>query len=262
MRILQVWSTRGVAGATALIVLLGVAAGAAGQVSPDGRVALVVGNGAYTTASPLDNPENDAEGVTRALRRLDFEVVSMLNADRDAMANALADFQERTVGADMALVFYAGHGLEMNGNNYLVPVDARLEAASEGVPREMITLDRAIDATEGAPTRIVILDASFVRTTTGADAWPAGVGGKGLLVAYAAAPGQVVLDSTGGGNSPYTDALLRHLEAPGVEVRVMFGNVGGAVSVATDGNQQPVVLSTLIGEHYLAGRGASVRGIR
>ena len=249
--------------AAALAAALGWAAEAAGQGAAGRRVALVVGNGAYTVASPLDNPPNDAADVTAALRRLDFDVVSRFDADEDAMDDALAEFEDRSAGADLALVFYAGHGLEMNGDNYLVPVDARLDTAA-AVRRETIALDSVIDAAAGARTRIVILDACrnnpFARSMRGAtraNVRPGGLAavstGEGLLVAYAAAAGRVALDGEGSRNSPYTAALLRHLAAPGVEVRVMFGNVGGAVAAAT-GDQQPFIYTSLTGEHYLGGR--------
>ena len=249
--------------AAVLAAALGAAAEAAGQGPAGRRVALVVGNGAYTGVSPLDNPPNDAADVTAALRRLDFDVVSRFDADEDAMDDALAEFEDRSAGADLALVFYAGHGLEMNGANYLVPVDARLDTAA-AVRRETIALDSVIDAAAGARTRIVILDACrnnpFARSMRGAtraNVRPGGLAavstGEGLLVAYAAAAGRVALDGEGSRNSPYTAALLRHLAAPGVEVRVMFGNVGGAVAAAT-GDQQPFIYTSLTGEHYLGGR--------
>ena len=247
----------------ALAAALGWAAEAAGQGAAGRRVALVVGNGAYTGVSPLDNPPNDAADVTAALRRLDFDVVSRFDADEHAMDDALAEFEDRSAGADLALVFYAGHGLEMDGSNYLVPVDARLDTAA-AVRRETIALDSVIDAAAGARTRIVILDACrnnpFARSMRGAtraNVRPGGLAavstGEGLLVAYAAAAGRVALDGEGSRNSPYTAALLRHLAAPGVEVRVMFGNVGGAVAAAT-GDQQPFIYTSLTGEHYLGGR--------
>ena len=168
-------------------------------------------------------------------------------------------------GRTLALVFYAGHGMEMNGANYLVPVDARLATAA-AVARETIALDSVLAATFGARTRIVILDACrnnpFARTMRGAQRANVRSGGlaavstgAGLLVAYAAAAGDVAGDGEDSRNSPYTAALLEQLRSPGVEVRVMLGNVGGAVSASTGADQQPFVYTSLTGEHYLVGRG-------
>ena len=230
----------------------------------DSRVALVIGNSAYTGTSPLTNPVNDATDMAAALRELQFDVILERDADEDAMDDALADFEERSAGSDLALVFYAGHGMEMNGTNYLVPVDARLATAA-AVERETIALDSVLAAAAGARTRIVILDACrnnpFARAMRGvvrANVRSGGLAavstGAGLLVAYAAAAGEVAADGQDSRNSPYTAALLEHLRSPGIEVRVMFGNVGGAVSASTRADQQPFVYTSLTGEHYLASR--------
>ena len=231
----------------------------------DGRVALVIGNSAYTETSRLANPVNDATDMAAALRALQFDVTLETDTDEDALDDALASFEEQSAGADLALVFYAGHGMEMNGANYLVPVDARLASAA-AVERETIALDSVLAATSGARTRIVILDACrnnpFARTMRGAQRANVRSGGlaavstgAGLLVAYAAAAGDVAADGEEDDrNSPYTAVLLQHLRSPGVEVRVMLGNVGGAVSDATGADQQPFVYTSLTGEHYLAGR--------
>ena len=160
----------------------------------------------------------------------------------------------------MALVFYAGHGLEMSGENYLVPVDAALATAS-AVERETVALRSVLNATLGARTRIVILDACrnnpFVRSMRGARSRNVRSGGlaavaqgEGLLVAYAAAAGELAADGKGQRNSPYTAALLRHIDTPGVDVRVMLGDVGGAVQAAT-GGQTPFIYSSLTGQHHL-----------
>ncbi len=227
-----------------------------------GRVALVVGNGAYTQTSPLANPVNDARAVGAALDRIGFDVTVLENLDEDEMDDALGEFEEDSVAADVALLFYAGHGMEMNGANYLIPVDARLASAS-AVSRETVALDSVLAAMAGAGTRIVILDACrnnpFVRSMRGAaranvrsGGLAAVASGEGLLVAYAAAAGDVAADGDRSENSPYTTALLEHLERPGVDVRVMLGDVGAEVRGRT-GDQQPFVYSSLSGELHLAG---------
>ena len=123
-----------------------------------GRVALVVGNSTYSHIARLPNPENDAADMAAALRRLGFEVTTAQDADRTSLNEALRVFTRESVGADVALVFYAGHGLEMDGVNYLVPMDARLERDTD-VRFETVALDDVLAATAGASLRIVILDA-------------------------------------------------------------------------------------------------------
>ena len=252
-------------GRAAAVTAIAVAALLAGTVAPSpaaGRVALVIGNSAYTGTSPLANPVNDASDMASALHGLGFAVVVSLDADEAAMDDALGEFEESSDGADVALVFYAGHGLEMNGSNYLVPVDARLATAG-AVERETVSLSSVLDSTMGARTRIVILDACrnnpFARSMRGATRANVRSGGlaavstgEGLLVAYAAGAGEVAADGEGSRNSPYTSALLRHLGTPGVDVRVMLGDVGGEVRAAT-GDQQPFIYASLTGQHYLAG---------
>ena len=223
-------------------------------------MALVVGNSAYERTSPLANPVNDAEAVGAALTRIGFDVTVKMDADEDKMGDALGEFEEVSADVDVALLFYAGHGMEMNGANYLIPVDARLASAA-AVPRETIPLDSVLASMANARTRIVILDACrnnpFARgwgptragRSTGGLA-PVAASGGGLLVAYAAAPGEVADDGDAGGNSPYTTALLEHLERPGVDVRVMLGDVGAAV-MADTGGQQPFVSYSMSGEHHL-----------
>ena len=245
-----------------LAALLVLAAGGAvlAQGGAADRVALVIGNSAYEHASELANPVNDATAMRDALTRLGFDVVFSRDADEDAMEDALAAMEEKSVGAAVALVFYAGHGMEMDGANYLVPVDARLSSAA-AVGRETVPLDDVLNAVVDATTRIVILDACrnnpFTRSMRGAvranvrsGGLAAVAAGAGSLVAYAAAEGDVAEDGAGR-HSPFTEALLSHIEQPGVDVRIMLGNVGEAVRDRT-GRQQPFIYSSLSGEHYLA----------
>ena len=124
----------------------------------DGRVALVVGNSTYTHIGRLPNPDNDAADMSAALRRLGFEVTTELDANRVELTEALRAFTRRSAAADVSLVFYAGHGIEMDGVNYLVPVDARLERDVD-VRFETLTLDDLMVSTAGASLRLVILDA-------------------------------------------------------------------------------------------------------
>ena len=228
-----------------------------------GRVALVVGNGTYAHIGRLPNPGNDAGDMAAALRRLGFDVTTVRDADRGAMTEALRVFTRASAGADVSLVFYAGHGLEMDGVNYLVPVDAQLERDTD-VRFEAIELDDVLASTEGAGLRVVILDAcrnnplarSMRRTSARRSVSRGSFGnldegllGDETLVAYAAAAGTTADDGTGR-NSPYTSALLSYLEQP-LEIGLLFREVRARVLEATEGRQRPHEYASLLGEHYL-----------
>ena len=234
-----------------------------------GRVALVVGNGAYTHIGRLPNPTNDAADVGAALRRLGFEVTQVRDADLSALTTELRAFSRRSRGADVALVFYAGHGMEMDGVNYLLPVDARLERDTD-VWSETVTLDNVLVSTSGAGLRLVILDAcrnnplarSMERTSRTRNVSNGSLGDLNedllvdeTLVAYSAEAGRTADDGEGR-NSPYTAALLAHLEKP-MDVGIMFRYVRARVRTATNRRQIPHVYSSLEREHYLSGAGGS-----
>ena len=239
----------------------------------DGRVALVVGNSTYAHIGRLPNPENDAADMSAALRRLGFEVTTEFDADRVELTEALRAFTRRSAGADVSLVFYAGHGIEMDGVNYLVPVDARLERDVD-VRFETVTVDDLLVSTSGASLRLLILDAcrnnplarsmqrtAATRTVSGgsfADLNEDLLGDE-TLVAYAAAAGTTAADGRGR-NSPYTAALLSHLQTP-LEIGLLFRRVRAQVLAATNGAQRPHEYHSLVGEHYLTrtlATGASV----
>ena len=239
----------------------------------DGRVALVVGNSTYAHIGRLPNPENDARDMSAALRRLGFEVTTELDADRVELTEALRAFTRQSAGADVSLVFYAGHGIEMDGINYLVPVDARLERDVD-VRFETVTVDDLLVSTSGASLRMVLLDAcrnnplarSMQRTAATRTVSSGSFAdlnedllGDETLVAYAAAAGTTAADGRGR-NSPYTAALLSHLETP-LEIGLLFRRVRAQVLAATNGAQRPHEYHSLVGEHYLTrtlATGASV----
>ena len=229
----------------------------------DGRVALVVGNSTYTHIGRLPNPDNDAADISSALRRLGFEVTTELDADRVELTEALRAFTRRSAEADVSLVFYAGHGIEMDGVNYVVPVDARLERDVD-VRFETVTVDDLLVSTSGAALRVVILDAcrnnplarsmqrtAATRTVSGGSFADLNENllGDETLVAYAAAAGTTAADGRGR-NSPYTAALLSHLETP-LEIGLLFRRVRAHVLAATNGAQRPHEYHSLVGEHYL-----------
>ena len=235
-----------------------------GVVLADGRVALVVGNSTYAHIGRLPNPDNDARDMSAALRRLGFEVTIELDADRVELTEALRQFTRQSARADVSLVFYAGHGIEMDGINYLVPVDARLERDVD-VRFETVTVDDLLVSTTGASLRLVILDAcrnnplarsmqrtAATRTVSGgsfADLNEDLLGDE-TLVAYAAAAGTTAADGRGR-NSPYTAALLSHLETP-LEIGLLFRRVRAQVLASTNGAQRPHEYHSLVSEHYLA----------
>ena len=246
----------------AAVLVVAVFASAA-VVLADERVALVVGNSTYDHIGRLPNPENDAVDMAAALARLGFDVTTELDADRVALTEALRAFTRRSAGADVSLVFYAGHGIEMDGVNYVVPVDARLERDVD-VRYETVTLDDLLVSTTGASLRLVLLDAcrnnplarSMQRTAATRTVSGGSFGdlnedllGDETLVAYAAAAGTTAADGRGR-NSPYTAALLSHLETP-LEIGLLFRRVRAEVLQATDGEQRPHEYHSLVREHYL-----------
>jgi uncharacterized caspase-like protein len=234
------------------------------------KVALVIGNGAYVNATPLPNPPNDARAVAAALASIGFEVMQGQDLDRTAMERLLRGFLDKADGAKVALVFYAGHGMQVDGRNYLVPVDAKLEKASD-LNFETVELDKILGSLDDpARATVVILDAcrdnplarSF-RSRVGATR-SAGVSsglaaysslGTGTLIAFATAPGQTALDGQGS-NSPFTQALVKHLRTPNLEVRQMLTRVRADVATATGNKQIPWDNSSLLGDVFLAGGNA------
>jgi uncharacterized caspase-like protein len=226
----------------------GIAAGlqAGGFVFPEKRIALVVGNARYA-AKPLDNPENDAQLIAASLRQLGFEVATHLNLNVREFRRVLREFSRRIQEEDaVAVLFYAGHGVQIDGRNYLLPVDVNLrdeeEVKDESVDIEDVFLSRLDRAR--APVRILILDACRddpFRTKTRnirASGGLAEMNARGALIAYAAAPGATAEDGPDGTNSVYTKHLATEIFAEGVEVEQMFKNV--RVKVLRDTNQRQV----------------------
>jgi uncharacterized caspase-like protein len=240
--------------ATVLAVLF-----AAGEAYADKRVALVIGNSGYAHAPALDNPVRDATAVSIMLESAGFQVVEMrTDLDFAGMRRAISDFADRTRDADVAVVFYAGHGLEVEGVNYLIPTDARL-ATDIDVEYEALPLDRVLRVLEPARSlRLVILDACrdnpFVRTmkrTLASRSFGRGLAGvepagSNTLIAFAAKAGSTASDGEGA-HSPFTSALLKHLVAPGLDLRIAFGKVRDEVLASTGSRQEPHVYGSLGG---------------
>ena len=231
------------------------------------RVALVIGNAAYARAPALANPLNDAAAVGAALARLGYSVTRLQDADYETLRQGLGDFAVAAQASEVALVFYAGHGIEVDKHNFLVPVDAEL-ASDQSVEYEAVRLELVTNAVRGASAlRLVILDAcrenpfaASMRRAGATRSVGRGLGrvepAGGTIVAYAAKEGTVAADGEGL-HSPYTTALLRHLEEPGLDVGRMLRRVRDAVLAATGGRQEPVLYGSLPGRDvYLSARAA------
>lgn len=231
------------AGALAVMLLV-MSAGAALATQ---RFALVIGNSAYQTIGPLSNPERDAALVGKALADLDFRTTTLTNLDLTGFKRAIAAFTEEVgnAGPDaIALVYYAGHGVQIDGVNYLVPVDASAKSAS-GVVLSSVSAADLLRALEdaAAETNVVILDACrdnpFKSGTRGFNRGLAQISApSGTIIAYATAPGQTASDGRGD-NSPYAAALAKNMGAPGIALEEVFKRVRVDVNVETNGNQTP-----------------------
>ena len=235
------------------------------------RVALVIGNGAYARVRPLPNPTNDARAMAKSLRDIGFVVTEGTDLDRTAMQATIRDFLRDAARSQVAVVYYAGHGVQIDGRNYLVPIDIQFQAGS-GMTDTMMDLDTIMAGLDDqVRTNILILDACRnnpmapklasagpardIEAGSGLAA-PATLGagstlGAGTLIAFATAPGQVALDGEGA-NSPFSAALTRHIGTPGLEVQQMLTRVRAEVVAATKGKQVPWSNSSLLGEVYLA----------
>jgi hypothetical protein len=219
------------------------------------KVALVIGNSAYRSVPMLRNPANDADDVAVSFERLGFVVTRVKDAAYDEMRQALLSFSRTARGAEMAVVFYAGHGIEVSGENWLIPVDAELRGDTD-VDYETVSLRGVMVLVESASKLgLVILDAcrnnpfaTKMRRTGRVRAVPRGLAQVeptgNVLVAYAAKDGTLAADGAGR-NSPFTGALLNHIETPGLEINFLFRNVRDEVIRATNRQQHPFVYGSL-----------------
>jgi tetratricopeptide (TPR) repeat protein len=225
------------------------------------RVALVIANSKYQSVQALENPPNDAETIAAALRATGFDLVTVVHdLDRDGMVEALKAFTEEADKADWAVIYFAGHGVEVSGTNYLVPVDAKF-ASDRDVPDEAVSLDRVIAAIEGArKMRIVILDACRnnpflvnMKTTSATRAIGRGLAlvepSQATLVAFAAKAGSIASDGDST-NSPFAASLAKHVTQAGVEINKVFRLVRSDVLAATNNGQEPFVYGSLPPEDF------------
>jgi hypothetical protein len=230
------------------------------------RIALVIGNSAYAVG-PLKNPGNDADDVADALKRLRFEVVMGKDLTIRAFDDTIEDFVARAKDADIALFFFAGHGVQIDKRGFLAPVDMRAETVNSAL-RELVAIQEVVSRIENAArVSIIVLDAcrdsplqerlrrSAVQTNRmiNLDKGLPQISGVGsnTLVVYSTVPGETASDGTGKRNSPFTAALLKHIETPSLEVELMFKRVTADVLKDTGGLQQPERLSRLQSELIL-----------
>lgn len=247
-----------------LLTMVGLMLLMAAPLRAETRLALVVGNSAYKHTPVLDNPLNDARDIAGALERTGFEVIVAVDADKRQMDGALRAFAEKLARADVALFFYAGHGLQVGNENWLLPVDAKL-GSQRDLEFEAVRLDfvlRQMEIDRDGKTTIVMLDAcrdnplsrSLARTmgtrsaSIGTGLAPASTG-VGTFIAYATQPGNVALDGKGR-NSPFTAALLANVGQRGRNLNATMIEVRKAVIAATDGRQVPWDHSALTGDFY------------
>lgn len=229
------------------------------------RLALVIGNSAYTT-SPLANPKNDAEAIARALTAVGFSVTKLVDADQKSMRRAVIEFGRRLRATDAAgLFYYAGHGVQVDGENFLVPVGADITAEPE-VAVEGLNLAEVMRTMERASGRVNIVVLDACRNNPFPSMERSGGGGlapvnapAGTLIAFATAPGHVATDGVGA-NSPYSGALAQAIEAPGVPLEEVFRRVRRQVLAATHNRQTPWEHSSLTVEFFFRPKLAEPEG--
>jgi hypothetical protein len=246
--------------ATTARLLLGSAEAAAAE---GNRIALVIGNSAYQNVDQLPNPRNDARAVGETLERLGFQVDTQLDLNQSDLQTAFREFGYRAELADVAVVFYAGHGIQVAGENYLLPVDAMLRRERD-LSYEALSLSLVMDEVAQARLGLVIVDACrdnplAERLRQSLGPVRSGVVGTGLarmdnvpsdtMVAFSTRPGAVAVDGAGQ-HSPYTEAFLRHLEEPGLELNLLFRKVRDTVLELTAQRQEPRTYDALGAEPF------------
>jgi formylglycine-generating enzyme required for sulfatase activity len=246
------------------LIVLSIGIGAADVVWAAERVALVIGNSAYKNAEELPNPKNDATAIAEALTRTGFEVDLRTDLDQLGMQHALRDFGLKAESAEVALVFYAGHGVQVAGENYLLPIDAALERERdllyEALPLNLVMGEVA----QAQKLGLVVVDAcrdnplaEQLRLTLGPIR--SRLVGDGLarmenlpsdtMIAFATRPGEIAVDGAGA-NSPYAAALLEHIDEPGVELNLLFRKVRDTVLINTAYRQEPRTYDALGAEPF------------
>lgn len=218
------------------------------------KVALVIGNSDYANTSRLANPVNDIKIIAASARQAGFDDVTIAaDLSVNDFQKAMRDFRAKADGAEVAMVYFAGHGIEAQGKNWLIPTDAQLKSDLD-LPYEAINLDRLMESVSGAQIRMVVLDScrnnpfgrSWRSGTRAVVNGLAGVEADDVLVIFAAAPGQTAADGTAG-NSPFATSLAKRLPQPDVPVQLLGGLIRDDVLAATGGSQRPFVSASITG---------------
>lgn len=245
-----------------LSIAVGLISAPAAPALADKRVALIVGNSAYVNIPRLENPRNDAKLIADTLRTLGFTLVggnAQLDLDKEGLDRAVQEFGGQLQGADVALFYYAGHGIGIRGTNFLVPVSANPIREAD-VDFQMLDSNLVLRQMEGAGAKlnIVILDACRNNPFSGRGLRSSNSGlsqmqaPEGTMISFATQPGNVALDGADG-NSPYTTALAAAMRKPGLDIFRTFNEVGLAVSAATAGAQKPFLTSSPIQGEFFFG---------
>ena len=241
-------------GALASIALLFACAGA--QAETESRVALVIGNGAYKHAPVLANPVNDATGMAETLRGLGFKVISAVNADRNEMVRAISEFRRTMRAGGVGLFYYAGHGIQVSGKNYLLPVDAEILEENDAafLAIDLDAVARELESA-GVQLSLYILDACrdnpFQRGTRGMgrNGLAAIDAASGSVIAFATAPGRTADDGSAG-HGLFTGELLRTMVKPGLELEDVLKQTAASVQAASKNQQTPWYNSAFYGHFY------------
>jgi uncharacterized caspase-like protein len=233
---------------------------APGSAHAAGRVALVIGNGAYKHVQKLENAQSDAHAMAALLSSVGFDVIEGADLTRDAMTERMLAFGKKAKEADVAIFYYAGQGVAMDGVNYALGVDSDIKTLSDLKLGEAINIKDAVDqTTSGAKAKLVFLDMSrtnpFAPSVApdqaahmpGPQLGPA----ERMLIGFATGAGESALDGPKGGHSPFTQALLDNIAKPGVEIQQAMTMVRAEVHEQTDGKQLPWGNSNLLGTVYL-----------
>jgi len=222
--------------------------------SSGNRIALVIGNASYRTR-PLQNAKNDADDISEVLKKTGFEVIDIRDASLQQMRNAVRQFGDKLLTKDVGLVYYSGHGVEVRGRNYFIPVNADIQRSDEIIDQGLdvsFVLEKMETAKKGI--NILIVDAcrddpfgrSFRSNSRGLAAMDAP---RGTIIAYATSPGKVAADGSGR-NSPYTKNLVKAMQLPNTPIELMFKEVRRAVQLETKNQQIPWENTSLSGNFY------------
>ena len=225
-------------------------------IAPDTRrrLALVIGNNSYQSMATLNNAVNDAREMTKALKQVNFEVLSYENLDKRRMEDVMREFVGKLGRNDVGLFYFSGHGIQHDNKNYLIPVRENVKKTSD-VPYEGVDVDRIMANLKDAQNsmNIVILDACRSTLSDSRGGLSRGLtvieAPQGSIIAFATSPGKTAADGDGG-NSPYTKNLIRAMQLKGVQIEQVFKEVRQAVIKETNGEQTPSETSYLVGDFY------------